>query len=101
MLKEQCLTSIQIQDSKFFEERVHEVVDGKGLLENDILDVMEFRMRGSYLVEMKQLRSQNWDLDYVENYFLQKDIEMEKESKKKKELIEKSNKVDFPYLGSF
>ena len=72
---------------KFFEERVHKVVDGKGLLENDILDVMEFRMGGSYLVEMKQLRSQNWDLDYIENYYLQKDIEMEKESKKKKELI--------------
>ena len=86
---------------KFFEERVHEVVDGKGLLENDILDVMEFRMGGSYLVEMKQLRSQNWDLDYVENYYLQKDIEMEKESKKKKELIEKRNMVDFPYVGSF
>ena len=69
---------------KFFEERVHEVVDGKGLLENDILDVMEFRMGGSYLVEMKQLRSQNWDLDYVENYYLKKDNDMEKESKKKK-----------------
>ena len=86
---------------EFFEERVHEVVDGKGLLENDILDVMEFRMGGSYLVEMKQLRSQNWDLDYVESSYLQKDIEMEKESQKKRELIEKSKKVDFPYFGSF
>ena len=80
---------------------MHEVVDGKGFLKINILDVFEFTMAGSYLVEMKQLRSQNWDLDYIENYYLQKDIEMEKESKKKKELIEKRNMVDFPYVGSF
>ena len=80
---------------------MHEVVDGKGFLKINILDVFEFTMAGSYLVEMKQLRSQNWDLDYIENYYLQKDIEMEKESKKKKELIEKRNMVDLPYVGSF
>ena len=78
---------------RFFEDRVHDVVDGKGLLENDVLDVMEFRMGGSYLAEMKQLRGQKWDLDYIENYYLQKDIDMENERKKKKELIEKSAKV--------
>ena len=78
---------------RFFKDKVHEVVDGKGLFENDILDVMEFRMGGSYLAEMKQLRGQKWDLDYIENYYLQKDIDMENDRKKKKELIEKSAKV--------
>ena len=78
---------------QFFEDRVHDVVNGKGLVEDDVLDVMQFRMGGSYLSEIKQLREQKWDLDYVETYFLQKDFEMEKEIRKKKELVEKSKKV--------
>ena len=78
---------------QFFEDRVHDVVDNKGLRENDILDVMQFRMGGTYLSEIKQLREQKWNLDYVENYFLQKDFELEIEMKKKSQLIEKSKIV--------
>ena len=74
---------------------MHDVVDGKGLVEDDVLDVMQFRMGGSYLSEIKQLREQKWDLDYVETYFLQKDFEMEKEIRKKKELIEKTKRERF------
>ena len=80
---------------RFFEDQVHDVVDGKGLVEDDVLDVMQFRMGGSYLAEMKQLRDQRWDLEYVEKYYLQKDLEMETAIRKKKQLIEKSNKVRF------
>ena len=72
---------------RFFIDRVHQVCDGKGLIENDILDVMQFRMGGSYLAEMKDLRNQKMDLVFIEEFYLLKDIEFEKEilQKEKKE----------------
>ena len=57
-----------------------------------------FRILCLELSEIKQLREQKWDLDYVETYVLQKDFEMEKEIRKKKELIEKSKTVLVPYF---
>merc|ERR1719400_193513 len=58
------------------------------------LDVMELRLGGSYLQEMKDLRSQNWDLEYIEQYFLAKDLEREQEAMRKAAITEMANKVE-------
>merc|ERR1719474_1560210 len=66
----------------------------KELTEEDYLDVMELRLGGSYLQEMKDLRSQNWDLEYIEQYFLAKDLEREQEAMRKAAITEMANKVE-------
>jgi len=64
------------------------------LTEEDYLDVMELRLGGSYLQEMKDLRSQNWDLEYIEQHFLAKDFEREKEAMRKAAILEMTSKVE-------
>ena len=78
---------------RFFIDRVHEVCDGKGLLETDVLDVMQFRMGGSYLAEIKDLRIKKWELVCIEEFYLQKDLDYENEKRKKGKLLEESRKV--------
>ena len=77
----------------YFFDRVHEVCDGKNLEEKDTIDVMQFRMGGSYLSEIKDLRSKKWKLPGIEDYFLQKDMEKENEKLLKEKLMEQSKKV--------
>ena len=78
---------------RFFIDRVHEVCDGRGFEENDILDIMQFRMGGSYLAEIKDLRIQKWELVCIEEFFLQKDLEDENEKMRKKKIVEELRKV--------
>ena len=75
---------------RFFFDRVHEVCDGKGLGENEIIDVIQFRMGGSYLAETKILRGQQKNLVDIEKYFLQKDKNLESEKIKKEKLLKKT-----------
>ena len=63
------------------------------LKEKDVLDLMEFRMGGAYLAEIKQLRHQHWDKDYIEKYYLQKDETIEEQTRKRKILLDKADKV--------
>ena len=82
----------------FFFDRVHEVCDGNGLTEKEVVDVIQFRMGGSYLVELKQLRSQGKNLKSIEQYFLEKDIELENGKKRKEKLMGENNEVRYHYI---
>ena len=65
---------------RYFFDKVHEVVESVGadkLLDDDVLDIMQFRMGGSYLTELKDLRKNDTELAAIEDFFLAKDIEME------------------------
>ena len=78
---------------RFFFDRVHEVCDGKGRTEKDILDVIQIRMGGSYLAELKDLRCKGKDLEFIKEYFIEKDDDFEKEKKRKENLVEESKEV--------
>ena len=55
------------------------------MTEKEILDVEQLRMGGSYLQEMKQLRSEGADIERIEEFFLQKDLQTELEERRRKE----------------
>ena len=55
------------------------------MTEKEILDVEQLRMGGSYLKEMKQLRSERADIERIEEFFLQKDLQTELEERRRKE----------------
>ena len=55
------------------------------MTEKEILDVEQLRMGGSYLKEMKQLRSEGADIERIEEFFLQKDLQTELEERRRKE----------------
>ena len=57
---------------------LYDVCDPKGFSDEQCLDVMQFKMGGTYLDELIDLRSQNTDLDSLELHFLSKDITQEK-----------------------
>lgn len=67
---------------KEFIEKVKKVVEGKGLTHREILDIMESRMGGSYLTDMRQLRAQHKTLAEVVDFFLAKDIAMRKQAQR-------------------
>ena len=64
---------------KFFLEKVDEVVEtvdeDPGLGDDDILDIMQFRMGGDYLTEMRDLRAADTLIVPIRTYFLMKDNE--------------------------
>ena len=63
---------------QYFFDKVHQVCDPIiELDEEDVIDVMQLRMGGSYLTEMKDLRLEGSDRGEIEDYFLKKDLEDE------------------------
>ena len=78
---------------RFFFDRVNEVCSGKSLTERDILDVMQFKMGGAFLTEIKDLRGKGWDRAGVEEFFLKKDAAYENEKLKKEKILEECKKV--------
>ena len=69
---------------KFFLEKVDEVVEtvdeDPGLRDDDILDIMQFRMGGDYLTEMRDLRAADTLIVPIRTYFLMKDNEGQDEA---------------------
>ena len=55
------------------------------MTEKEILDVEQLRMGGSYLREMKQLREEGGDIESIEQYFLQKDLQTELDERRRTE----------------
>ena len=53
------------------------------MTEKEILDVEQLRMGGSYLQEIKQLREDGADIESIEKYFLEKDLQRELEERRK------------------
>ena len=58
-----------------FITKVKSIVEGKGLTHREILDIMEFRMGGSFLADMRTLRRSGKKLSDIVEFFLQKDQE--------------------------
>ena len=73
---------------KFFLEKVDEVVEtvdeDPGLGDDDILDIMQFRMGGDYLTEMRDLRAADTLIVPIRTYFLMKDNEEQDEADQRK-----------------
>ena len=55
------------------------------MTEKEILDVEQLRMGGTYLQEMKQLRDEGADIEQIEKYFLQKDLQTELDERRRTE----------------
>ena len=55
------------------------------MTEKEMLDVEQLRMGGSYLQEMKQLRAEGADIERIEKYFLQKDLQTELDERRRTE----------------
>ena len=60
-------------------DSLYSVCDPKEFTDAQCTDVMEIRMGGSYLNELKELKDNNADLDSIELHFLSKDIQDTKE----------------------
>ena len=75
---------MQFEFRTFF-DCVDEVVSGTDLDDYEVLDVEQTRMGGGYLNDMRSLRSKGISRNHIENYFLDKDDELEKKKKIKKE----------------
>ena len=58
-------------------EILYSVCDPKGLTDDQCVDVMEIRMGGSYLEELKQMKLDKWQLEAIELHFLSKDNQEE------------------------
>ena len=71
---------------KQFIDSVQKLVKGKGLTHREVLDIMEFRMGGSFLQELRDLRANGASLAEVVEYFLTKDAEMRKYARRKARL---------------
>ena len=54
---------------------LYSVCDPKGLTDMQCVDVMEFRMGGSYQQELRQMKGEGRDLPYIELHFLKKDMD--------------------------
>ena len=88
---------------KYFLEKVDEVVKTIGkdkLIDEDILDLMQFRMGGTYLSEMKDLRSAHTRIEIIREYFAKKDDERDEEMLKKQEILLKTSQVNQSSLTS-
>ena len=74
---------------EYFFDKVHQVCDPiTELDEEGVMDVMQCRMGGSYLTEIKDLRIDGNDRSEIEEHFLRKDTkEKEKSGKKRKRFV--------------
>jgi len=70
---------------------LYSVCDPKGLTDMQCVDVMEFRMGGSYQQELRQMKREGRDLPYIELHFLKKDMDTSMIDKKM-ELVRSSLK---------
>ena len=71
---------------KQFIDSVQKLTRGAGLTHREILDIMEFRLGGAYLQELRDLRAEGASLMDVVAYFLKKDAEMRKYARRKARL---------------
>ena len=71
---------------KQFIDSIQRLVKGQGLTHREVLDIMEFRMGGSFLQELRDLRTEGASLAEVVQYFLTKDAEMRKYARRKARL---------------
>ena len=71
---------------KQFIDSVQRLTKGAGLTHREILDIMEFRMGGTYLQELRELRDNGATLAEVVEHFLRKDAEMRKVARRKARL---------------
>ena len=71
---------------KQFIDSVQRLTKGAGLTHREILDIMEFRMGGTYLQELRELRDNGASLAEVVEHFLRKDAEMRKVARRKARL---------------
>jgi len=78
---------------KQFIDKIQQLVKGRGLTHREILDIMEFRLGGIYLQELKELRSNGATLQDVVEFFLKKDATMRQQARRKARL-EAQAKVD-------
>merc|ERR550534_2841539 len=78
--------SIKNLTFKQFIDKVQKLVKGRGLTHREILDIMEFRLGGLYLQEMRDLRGGGATLAEVVEYFLKKDVEMRQQARRKARL---------------
>ena len=71
---------------KQFIDSVQRLVKGRGLTHREVLDIMEFRMGGSFLQDLRDLRADGASLAEVVQYFLTKDADMRKSARRKARL---------------
>ena len=71
---------------KQFIDKVRKLVQGKGLTHREVLDIMEFRLGGLYLQEMKDLRAAGATLAEIVEHFMKKDAEMRQQARRKARL---------------
>ena len=71
---------------KQFIDQIQKLTTGAGLTHREILDIMEFRLGGSYLQELRDLRASGAKLTEVVEFFLRKDAEMRKQARRKARL---------------
>ena len=88
---------------KYFIDKVHEVVDSVAdtikLVDDEVLDIMQFRMGGSYLSEMKDLRLSDTEIAAIKQFFLDKDNERDAENARKQQLLTKISQVSINILS--
>ena len=75
------------KDNTFKEhfDSLYSVCDPKGFTDDQCTDVMEIKMGGSYLDELKDLKEKDSDLDTIELHFLSKDTQENKQVQKAKQ----------------
>ena len=71
---------------KQFLDSVQRLTRGAGLTHREILDIMEFRMGGEFLQELREIRANGAGLYEVVEYFLKKDADMRKIARRKARL---------------
>ena len=79
---------------KQFIDAVQALVRGRGLTHREIIDIMEFRMGGSYQQELMDMRAAGASLQELVEYFLTKDASMRQQARRKARL-EAQAKVTF------
>ena len=81
---------------EYFFDKVHQVCDPiTEFVEEDVIVVMQFKMGGSYLTEIKDLRLDGSDRADIEEYFLKKDLDDDGKSLRiKGEMLSDVSEVD-------
>ena len=78
--------SIKNLTFKQFLDSVQKLTKGAGLTHREILDIMEFRMGGEFLQELRVMRANGAGLYEVVEYFLKKDADMRKIARRRARL---------------
>jgi ribosomal protein S11 len=86
----------KMQIFRTFFKKLHMFVVGKGLSQQDILDLIRSRLGGSYGTEFDSLRTNGGSLQEIVEYFLKKDEQMRQEARRRARLVGKA-KIDQEY----